>query len=130
MSKNTTGKVVVSLFVLSVTAAFGATAVYPLFINRQPQQAAPVRVPPVPSPDGGGGGFKRKGMWGTADQAIKANNADNNKKERSGGNRATTTPKRGGRGDGEGEGDGDGDRLGLGQVQGDGGNPEVVGAGG
>lgn len=59
------GKTAVGVLLLGVTAAIGATAVYPLFVS------APERHV-VPPGDRARGGFERKSMWKSADAQVKA----------------------------------------------------------
>ena len=60
------GKAAVGVLLLGVTAAIGATAVYPLFVSAPERHA-------VPAGDRASrGGFERKSMWTSADAQVKA----------------------------------------------------------
>eukprot|EP00740_Mantoniella_antarctica_P019067 CAMPEP_0198693124 /NCGR_PEP_ID=MMETSP1468-20131203/243989_1 /TAXON_ID=1461545 /ORGANISM="Mantoniella sp, Strain CCMP1436" /LENGTH=232 /DNA_ID=CAMNT_0044447571 /DNA_START=59 /DNA_END=755 /DNA_ORIENTATION=+ len=67
------GKAVIVVLVVGVTAAVGATGLYPIFIaQKKVPDAGRIDDGPVVAP----GGFKRKSMWGNADTAIKRNIRD------------------------------------------------------
>lgn len=59
------GKAAVGVLLLGVTAAIGATAVYPLFVSAPERHA-------VPPGDRARGGFERRSMWKSADAQVKA----------------------------------------------------------
>ena len=59
------GKAAVGVLLLGVTAAIGATAVYPLFVSAPERHA-------VPPGDRARGGFERKEHGKSADAQVKA----------------------------------------------------------